>query len=166
MTGTLAEKYFKEHRGLDITLLGDISHGVRWHRGIKAVIALMTDPVTCEPTGVHRTFLSPGGAKLDRKMLGRPGVIRLSPDDYVELGLGICEGLEDGLAVLLSGWAPIWIATSAGAIARFSVIPTIESLTIFADADKAGTSAARASALNWREAGREVVIAEPINGGA
>jgi hypothetical protein len=36
-------------------------------------------------------------------MLGRAGVIRLSRDDAVMGGLGITEGVEDGLA----GWSPI-----------------------------------------------------------
>jgi hypothetical protein len=97
-------------------------------------------------------------------MLGRQGVIRLSPDDDVTLGLGICEGIEDGLAILFSGWRPIWVATSAGAIAKFPVLPAIESLTIFADADAAGTSAAHTCALTWGSAGREVVVEDPVHG--
>ena len=35
-------------------------------------------------------------------MLGHAGIIRLSPDDEVELGLGICEGIETGLHHLLA----------------------------------------------------------------
>ena len=38
-------------------------------------------------------------------MLGSQGVVRLSIDEDVTLGLGICEGIEDGLAVLQLGWA-------------------------------------------------------------
>ncbi len=82
----------------------------------------MTDPLTGEPTGVHRTFHPKDATKIERKMLGRQGVIRLSPDEEVTLGLGITEGIEDGLAVLLSGWAPVWASSSAGAIERFPVL--------------------------------------------
>lgn len=76
-------------------------------------------------------------------------------------GLGISEGIEDGLAVLLSGWAPVWAATSAGAIARFPVLAGIMALTIFADADEPGIAAARKCAAQWRDAGREVRVSCP-----
>lgn len=157
--GTPGESYFMQ-RGLAIRAL-PLAHAVRWHERQRAVIALMTDPLTGDPTGVHRTFLGPDGRKVDRKMLGRLGVIRLSPDHEVEVSLGIAEGVEDGVAVLLSGWAPIWVATSAGAIARFPVLPGVETLTIFADADDAGITAAETCRSRWLAEGRQVAIASP-----
>lgn len=37
------------------------------------MLALMTDPETAEPVGVHRTFLLPGGTgKAPRARTGRP----------------------------------------------------------------------------------------------
>jgi len=119
------------------------------------------DAVTNEPVGVHRTFLNPDGTKRERKMLGRQGVIRLSPDEEVTLGLGICEGIEDGLAVLLSGWAPIWCATSAGAIERFPILSGIGCLTIHADYDNIGISAAQICADRWIAAGRDAFVSCP-----
>ena len=113
----------------------------------------MTDPLSVEEQGVHRTFLDASGAKLDRKMLGRQGVIRVSRDDAVTMSLGIAEGLEDALSVLISGWSPVWAATSAGAIARFPVLPGVESLTVFADADDAGLEAAQRCAERWAASG-------------
>src|SRR5262249_11799300 len=130
LAGTMGERYFVDRRRLDIRLL-NIDHTLRWHVRTAAVVALMTDPVSGEAIGVHRTFLDVHAAKLQRKMLGRQGVVRLSPDDAVTMGLGIAEGIEDSLAVLLSGWAPVWAATGAGAIARFHVLDGIEALTIF-----------------------------------
>ena len=121
----------------------------------------MTDPLAGEPTGVHRTFLAKDATKIERKMLGRQGVIRLSSDEEVTLGLGLTEGIEDGLAVLLSGWAPVWCATSAGAIERFPVLGGVESLTIFADDDGPGMRAACACAETWIEAGCEATILPP-----
>jgi hypothetical protein len=121
-------------------------------------------------TAVHRTFLSadgrskaPGQAKM---MLGdaRDAAIKLSPDDQVTAGLGICEGIETGLALLDRGWAPIWALGSAGGISRFPVLDGIEALTIFADQDETGTAAARTCADRWAAAGREVRIATPHNG--
>jgi len=103
----------------------ELDHTLRWHEKIRAVVALMSDPLSGNPLGIHRTFLRPDGTKLERKMLGRQGVVRLSPDSEVTMGLGITEGVEDGLAVLLSGWAPVWAATSAGAITNFPVLSGI-----------------------------------------
>jgi putative DNA primase/helicase len=157
---TLGEHYLVEHRKLDKARLS-LGHALRWHIGIQALVALMTDPASNEPVGIHRTFLESDGAKRERKMLGRQGVIRLSPDDTVTMGLGLTEGVEDGLAVLLSGWTPVWSATSAGAIERFPVLPGVEALTLFADADATGLKAAQACRDRWLVVGREAVIAQP-----
>ena len=158
---TLGSRYFTERRGLHIGALGDLSHALRWHEGIGAVVALMTNAVTNEPTGIHRTFLNPDGTKRERKMLGRQGVIRLSPDEEVTLGLGLTEGIEDGLAVLLSGWAPVSCATSAGAIERFPVLSGIDCLTIHADYDNAGINAAQICVDRWIAADRDAFISYP-----
>jgi hypothetical protein len=158
--GTLAEIYLAVVRGLDIARL-DVDHALRWHAGAQAVVGLMTHAVTGDATGIHRTFLNPDGSKRERKMLGRQGVIRLSSDAGVTSSLGLAEGVEDALAVLLSGWSPVWAATSAGAIARFPVLPGIEVLTIFADPDDAGQRAAEACRDRWREVGLEAAIVLP-----
>ena len=120
LTGTLGWRYFAEHRGLQIGI--NVDHTLRYHSLHRMVVALMTDPLTNEPCGVHRTFLNADGSKRERKMLGRQGVVRVSPDEDVTHGLGIAEGVEDALAVLSSGWAPVWAATSCGAIERFPVL--------------------------------------------
>jgi hypothetical protein len=163
MGSTLARRYFLEHRKLDVGPLG-LDHALRWHERAQAVVGLMTDPVTGRPTGVHRTFLGSDGAKLDRKMLGRQGVARLSPDDAVAASLGVTEGIEDALAVLLAGWSPVWAATSAGAMARLPVLAGVEALTIFGDGDAPGIRAAEACAARWRAQGREVCITSPNRG--
>jgi putative DNA primase/helicase len=157
LKGTLGWRYFIEQRSLDLSKLGDLSHALRWHAGASAVIAKMTDAITSKATGVHRTFLDQNAAKIDRKMIGKQGVIRLTPDEDVTLGLGITEGVEDGLAIL-PRWSPIWVATSAGAIRRFPVLSGIESLTIFADADEVGLAAAKTCLGNWLLSGREARI--------
>ena len=158
---TLGWKYFTETRGLRIGDLADLDHCLRWHGKHCAVIGLMTDPLTGEPTGIHRRYLKRDGTKRDPKplMLGKQGVARLSPDEDVTQGLGITEGVEDALAVLLSGWAPVWAATSAGAITSFPVLGGIEALTIFRDDNEVGANAGETCAERWDEAGREVFIA-------
>jgi hypothetical protein len=117
---TLGWRYFIERRGLNLHAASlALGHALRWNESVSAIVALMTDAVTGASIGIHRTFLNVDGTKRDRKMLGKQGVIRLSPDPEVTMGLGLVEGIEDGLAVLLSGWGPVWAATSAGAIERF-----------------------------------------------
>jgi hypothetical protein len=156
--GSLGWYYFTASRGLDIGRPG-LDHCLRFHTGFGAIIALMTDAVTGRPAGVHRTFLNDDGTKLDRKMLGKAGVIRLTPDENATLGLGIVEGIETGLRILLDGWSPIWTATSASGVASFPVLGGIECLTVFADNDDAGTKAATKCAERWNAASREVRIA-------
>ena len=71
-------------------------------------------------------FIAPSSiltAPSDReKCLVKAGVIRLTPNEEVTHGLGISEGIEDGLSVLLSGWSPVWAAASAGGIKTFPVL--------------------------------------------
>jgi hypothetical protein len=158
---TLGWRYFTERRGLHIGLLDPLDHALRWYERDKAIIGLMTCPAAGRPTGIHRTFLDHDGCKTERKMLGPMGIIRLSPDEQVTEVLGLCEGVEDGLAILLSGWGPVWVATCAGAIKNFPVLSGIESLTIFGDTDPTGMEAAAECADRWRERGCDVTISRP-----
>lgn len=166
--GTLVESYLAS-RGVSVE-----ATPLRFHpacpRGaelLPAMVALMTDPVTGQPGGVHRTFLaSDGSGKATgqaKMMAGNAGVIRLSVDDEVTAGLGIAEGIETALSVMQGfGWRPVWAAASAGAIAKFPILPGIEALTIFADPDGAGLRAAEECATRWRAAEREArIIAAP-----
>jgi putative DNA primase/helicase len=76
IAGTLGERYLAEKRGLQISALA-VDHVLRWHGGVRAIIGLMTDAGSGGPLGVHRTFLDADGSKIERKMLGRQGVVRL-----------------------------------------------------------------------------------------
>jgi hypothetical protein len=152
----LGETYFSKHRHLKIGGL-DLDHALRYHSVHRMVVALMTDPITNDPIGIHHTFLNPDGKKTNRKMLGRQGVVRITPDEDVTYGLGIAEGVEDALAVALD-WGPAWAATSAGAIERFPVLRGIDCINIFADDDTAGAKSACACADRWTAAGKEARI--------
>jgi hypothetical protein len=175
--GTLVEEEYLPSRGL---LLPTDSRMIRFHPRAwrspangphgPAMVALMTTPVGNEPCGVHLTYLREDGAGKaggdgGKIMLGRVGVIRLSSDESVTTGLGICEGIETGLALAQRlGWAPIWVATSAGAIRNFPLLPGLYALTVFADADDPGMDAARACCNRHAEAGREATILSPPRG--
>jgi hypothetical protein len=147
-------------RGIDIGEL-DLDHVLGFDSEAHAMLALMTDPITGEPAGIHRIFLDQDAQKIERKMLGKQGVVRISADDEVGEALGICEGVEDALSVLVSGWRPVWAATSAGAIARFPLLPGIGFLTVFCDGDEVGRAAAKVCQRNWVSADRTVRLIIP-----
>jgi putative DNA primase/helicase len=157
LPGTLAETYLKS-RGIAYE-----GEELRFHPRNRMMVAMMTDAITGDPCGVHRTFLDTNGKKVDRKMLGRArgAVVRLSADEDVTSGLAIAEGIETALAV---PFRPVWACLSAGTMAAFPVLAGIEALTIFADQDKAGLSAANSCGERWHEAGVEVTMAAPLKG--
>ena len=161
LNGTLAEVYLRQHRKLDVTRLGDLSHALRYQPDLQAMIGLMTYPALGLACGVHRTFLSADGSKRERRMLGRAGAICLSRDEDVTTGLGITEGIEDGLRILLSGWRPMWACGSTSGIDSFPVLPGVECLTVFADNDDAGIRAAERCVQRWHDAGAECRVVTP-----
>src|SRR5690606_13989957 len=73
-----------------------------------AMVALMTDAVTLEPTGIHLTFVTSDGSNLKaakgdkfasvRRMWGNQGIVRLWADEEVERRLNIGEGIESCVA--------------------------------------------------------------------
>lgn len=161
-------------RGLKLPAGAPLRFHPRCPRGadrLPAMIALMTDPLTGEPCGVHRTYIRPDGSgKADgtaKMMLGSAGLIKLTPDEEVTGGLGICEGIENGLAIMqLANWRPVWAAGSAGGIARFPVLAGIEALSVFADADDGGVGvqSAQQAAARWVAADREATVWTPPAG--
>lgn len=168
---TLAERYLASRR-----LMLPLDAPIRFHpacpRGterLPAMLAMMTQALSAEPCGVHRTFLAAdGNGKADgraKMMLGHAGVVRLVHDEEVALGLGIAEGIETSLAVMQGfDWRPVWAATSAGAISTFPVLPGLEAITVFADGDDhgAGVEAATACVERWTDAGRDArIVAAP-----
>lgn len=158
---TLGARYLVEVRGIPKSV-GTFPHCLRWHEPKRMIVALMRDPVTDEPCGIHRTFLDADGRKIERKMLGRAGAIKLSPNEEVTTGLGITEGLEKGLSLIAIEWRPVWVCPSSGSIGTFPVLPGIEVLTIFSDVDVPGLRGANSCAERWTEAGVRVFIRTPV----
>jgi putative DNA primase/helicase len=170
--GTVVEAYLAS-RGLALPEAAPIRFHGRCPRGggekLPAMITLMVSPNSGEAVGVHRTFLRPDGSgKADgtaKMMLGNAGLICLTPPREIRDVLGVVEGIETGLAVMQrGGWRPIWAATSAGNIASLPVLPTIQTLHLFADADRAGLEAARRCARAWAAAGRKARVIWPPSG--
>jgi hypothetical protein len=145
---------------------------IRFCAGPRMMVALLRDIHTNEPCGIHRTFLTAEGTKIEKKMLGRAkgAAIKLSPDEDVTHGLHIGEGIESTLSGMYVDLLPAWCLGNAGAIAAFPVLAGIESLTIFrerkdtGELDKANVRASMSCTERWLEAGREVLFATPEHG--
>jgi phage/plasmid primase-like uncharacterized protein len=165
-----ATAYF-ERRGIPINDVPDHG-GLRWHPrspwegGNKpCVVGRYTTAVDNKPRGIWRRPID--GAK--PKALGSTVgcVIRLWPDDAVETGLVLGEGVETTLAAATriehrgTLLQPAWAAGSAGNISSFPVLSGIEALTILVDNDAAGERAADQCRSRWSAAGREVTLLRP-----
>ena len=133
---------------------------------VPAMLAAMRAIEGDAVTGIHRTRLTPEGAKVDRRMLGiaAAGVIKIDPDDAVTHGIAIGEGIETVLAARQLGFRPAWALASAGAIATFPVLPGIEAITLLSENDSASERVISQCAERWHRAGREVVIIDPAIG--
>jgi putative DNA primase/helicase len=172
LQGTLGEAYLRA-RGCAVPPAdSDLRyHPHVWHSPTRtywpALIGIITDAVTGEQIGAHRTFLAPDGsgkAPVDpaRMALGHKqgGVIRLWPDEAVDTALGIGEGIETCLT-LAQVMRPVWAAIDAGNLAGFPVLPGVQALTIATDHDEAGIAGAKGCAERWTAAGREVRLIIP-----
>jgi hypothetical protein len=139
---------------------------------LGAIIGILTDPITGEPTGgITRTYLHQG-RKICRAMslggVDRLGIIRLSPDDEVLTGLHLCEGIESALSAMVMGFLPMWAAGSSTQMKKFPVLNGVEYFTAIADNDvedaagrEVGQQAAREVCQRWANAGREAVMKTP-----
>lgn len=126
---------------------------------IGAMVALMTSPLTGEPTGILQTFIDPNltntmgrNGKSLRLMMGNEGIARLWGDAEVSTFLALGEGVETTLAgTIATGEAPAWAALHAGNMKKFPVLPGVEGLTLFVDNDLsgAGQQASLACAERW-----------------
>jgi DNA polymerase len=176
IAGTIGERYLSETRGIDVSKLPPtIENALRFHPrcvfGARAVhpciIALMRDPVTAVPTGIHRIGLAMvNGAvvKLDRMALGRMGIIRLWPmNGSGRLVVG--EGIETVLAAATrvtfenAPLIPAWSAVARGGIGRFPVLSGVKRLILLVDNDENGEGqrAAEQCRRVWKAAGRITV---------
>ena len=175
--GSPGETYLRDIRKIVTSAIEDVlerTDGVGWHpavyfnepghalhgRKLGAIISVMTDMITAEPTGaISRTYIHEGRKLGKAKTLGSPaGIIRLSEDADVLEGLHIAEGLETALAGMSIGLRPMWAAGSTALMAKFPVLSGVEALTVIVDhdANAAGERAARELEARWLDAGREV----------
>jgi putative DNA primase/helicase len=161
----LVDQYFTS-RG--IVLPDDIGTDVlRYHPALRldnertaALVWLMRDLRSDEPTGILRVYLDEAGSVIDRRVLGQASgsAVKLTDDEHVTEGLHVASNMEDGIRALNGGLAPVWSLTSAAQLASFPVLPGIEALSIIAGPDDA--QAVAEVATRWRSADREVLHVE------
>jgi DNA polymerase len=175
---TLAERYLADVRKIELAALPtDIDRVLRFHAscpfgpGLRhpCLLALMRNPISDAPTGIQRIAVSSAAKKVDRRMLGSTGAVKLWPAGS-QLVIG--EGLETVLAaasrISYRGalLRPAWSALSTGLLERFPVLPGVERLIVLVDHDFPGKVAAAICAERWQRAGRTVIRLTPKRTGA
>jgi DNA polymerase I len=174
IAGTLAERYLVERRRIDLSALPDGSASLRFHPycpfGIgtthPCLIVLRRDIVSDEPVSIHRIALTPDGDKIERRLLGSGGIVKLWPAGP---RLVVGEGVETTLAAATrithrgAPLQPAWSAVSTGTLGALPLIPGVEELIILVDNDVsgAGQAAANRCSERWSRAGRRVVRLTP-----
>ena len=133
----------------------------------------MRDPLTDEPVGIQRIALERRDGrieKIDRRMLGRAGVVKLWP---AASQLVVGEGLETVLAAATripyagaSADAGLGRAVQSKQLGALPVIAGVERLIILVDHDAAGLMASDTCTARWTGAGRTVVALTPEPKGA
>jgi hypothetical protein len=178
--GTPVEAYLAG-RGLalpasaDVLFHPDLTH---WETraGYPAMLGVVRDRAG-DVIGLHRTYLSVdavgAATKADlpkpRMMLGRVagGAVRLGDPGDGGL-LGLCEGVETGLAVMAARPdLPVWATLSTSGLEQAALPPGVRRVILLADNDAsgAGLRSAEAAARRLRGEGRTVVIAMPPDTG-
>lgn len=162
--------------GLDVhDLLAhpDLTH---WEskRGYPAMVGVVRN-LAGEPVALHRTYLEVDADEPSkvikapvakpRMMLGKVagGAVRLA-EINPDAALGLCEGIESGLAVMTAcASLPVWATLSTAGLELVQLPPEARRIVILADHDAsgAGMRAAETAARRLRDEGRQVVIALP-----
>jgi Toprim domain len=139
------------------------------------IIALMHDPMTDMPVGIHRIALAQTNGtvtKLDRMAFGHMGVVPLWPlngGDHLVVG----EGLETTLAAATcisyrdAPLTPAWSAIASNGLGSLPVLPGVSRLTLLVDNDENGEGQKAAAHCRqvWTRAGRTVAALVPKQAG-
>lgn len=177
--GTAAQVYL-EGRGCALPPAGN--EVLRFHSGcldgrtgkrLPAMIAKVTAFDNGDRfQGIHRTYLQPpGSGKADidtpKTTLGPigGGVIRLCDDAEIDIRINLAEGIETSLWLAKRGILPIWAGVSSGNMAGLPILGGLPDLSVWADHDDAGLSAAEKLTNRWTERGGWASIIPPAAAG-
>jgi putative DNA primase/helicase len=176
--GTLAERYLREGRKLDLPndLAGTV---LRFHPRcpwrdentgrtvfIPALIAAFASIDDAAITAVHRIRVDQPERwpKTDRRMVGIVHRAAVKLDALGGDTLAISEGIETCMAARQLGFKPAWALGSVGAISFFPLIDGVMQLTILGEVGEASARAIKFCGTRWRRAGRRVRVAMPNDG--
>ena len=170
LAGSIGERYFAEIRKIDVGKLpASINPRCVFGAGARhpCIIALMRDPVTDAPVGIHRIGLALVNGtmtKLDRMALGRMGVVKLWPlngSDTLVAGEGIETVAAAATRIPYRGapLTPAWSVVAKDGLVRLPVLPAVTRLIqlVDNDANGEGQRAAELGQRIWKSAGRTVV---------
>ena len=158
----------------DLLFHPDLTH-YETRTGYPAMIGLIRN-IAGEVTALHRTYLAEQPDKVTKANIAKPrmmlgktagGTVRLGAITPQGL-LGLCEGIETGLAVMRAcPTLPVWAALSTSGMEQAQLPPEARRIVILADHDPsgAGLRAAEATAAKLQLEGREVRIAMPTTPG-
>jgi hypothetical protein len=174
--GTIVERYLN---GRELELPDDVAGNVIRHfpdcpffkERHPAMIALVRDIESDVKIAIQRTAISADAKAIKRKdkdgrektfrlSLGSTsgGAIKIDPDEHVEYGILIGEGVETCLAARQIGLSPVWSLCGTSGLSNFQVIDFIDGLTILAEAGEPSTNAVQACFDRWTLAGRDVRV--------
>jgi hypothetical protein len=175
--GTLAEKYLKDQRRLELpeTLSLRI---LRYHSRCPwrneetgatdyapALLAPFRGIDDGHVTAIQRIALNADGTKRGRRMLG---IVRRAAIQFDDIGppaeLVVGEGVETCMAARQLGLGPVWALGSVGAISFLPLVGKVRQLIILGEAGEASARAIQLCSKRWRAAGRRVRIAMPDPG--
>jgi DNA primase len=169
-TGTPVEAYLRA-RAITLPMPPTIRF-TRLHYGKSGpqypVLVALVQNAAGEPIGIQRTYLDPVGngkaavAKPKLSLGGiRGGAIRLGKTIPVMLA---CEGLEDGLTLRQEIRLPVWVSAGASNLSAMKLPGNVYDVTIGADNDKAGFTAAAMAADAFVNKGVAARIIQPLGG--
>lgn len=168
--GTLVDTYLRS-RCIHVQNPPDIRFQPRWrHLPTRTEWPVMVSAVRDAGgtlVALHRTYLrhdgmGKAGVEPAKMTLGPIGgcAVHLAPAGPHMI---VAEGIESTLSAMVGAGLPAWAALSAGGIRKLILppLPSASIVTIAADLDPVGISAARDAAQRWSAEGRTVRIATP-----
>jgi len=173
LLGTPGEEYFRRRSIFSPHPAGLFYHPALQHPELTAttpgIVAIVKD-VGGRDLGIHRTFITTGGAKANvskgkqRMALGpvSGGSVHLAP---MAEEMAVCEGIETGRSYQDLYGVPTWAALSTSGLQTVALpdLPWARVVHIAMDLDsnRAGEKAARVAAERFEREGREVRLDRP-----
>jgi hypothetical protein len=116
------------------------------------LIAVQTTPIGKDAARYGERKATPGKLGASAVRLGKPAKV-----------MGICEGVETGLAVQQMFGMPVWVSLGAQRLDKIQLPAECQEVHIFGDNDRAGHTAADKAAYVHHGLGRKAVMRFPAD---